>query len=99
MYDTVYAELDCPFCGKQYRYSPMTSQRAAQEMSEHKQWHIETREKHLRGEEEVFYMQDLWEKQEGFDDVDKWIDQLDSPDNIEAYRTRPHLGVEGCAYP
>lgn len=93
MYDTIYAELDCPFCGKQYRYSPMTSERAAQELREHKQWHIETREKHLRGEKEVFYMQDLWAEQEGFDDVDKWINQLDSLDNIEAHRTRPHLGL------
>jgi hypothetical protein len=24
MFDTVYAELDCPFCGRQYRYSPMS---------------------------------------------------------------------------
>lgn len=50
MFDIIYTELDCPFCGKQYRYSPLTSQQATQELRERKQWQIDTRKKYLRSE-------------------------------------------------
>jgi len=92
MFDTVYAELDCPFCGRQYRYSPMSWEEAEREVRQHKQWQVESRRDFLRGEKR-FYLQDFWAKQDGFDDVDAWIAQLDAPDKIEAHRTRRHLGL------
>ena len=61
MYDTVYAELDCPFCGRQYRYSPMSWEDAEREVKRHKEWQIKSREKFLRGEK-AFYLQDFWAK-------------------------------------
>ena len=93
MFDTVYAELDCPFCGKPYRHSPLSQTQAARELKEHKQWHLVAREKFLQGEKPAFYMEDFWAKQAGFEDVDAWIGQLDSPANIEAHRTRRFLGL------
>ena len=38
-------------------------------------------------------MQPGWARQDGFDDVDAWIAQLDVPVNIEEHSTRPHLGL------
>lgn len=40
MYDTVYAELDCPFCGRKYRHSPMSWEDAEREAKRHKEWEI-----------------------------------------------------------
>ncbi|MDI6768065.1 MAG: hypothetical protein QMD04_00135 [Anaerolineales bacterium] len=93
MFDTVYAELDCPFCGRQYRYSPMTWEDSEREVKQHKQWQVESRQRHLRGEKVLFSMQEHWAERDGFEDVDAWIAQLDTPDKIEAYRTRRHLGL------
>lgn len=93
MYDTVYAELDCPFCGRQYRHSPLTYEQAEKEVKEYKQRQIESRRKHLQNKKEILYMQDYWAKRDGFDDVDAWIEQLDTPDKIEAHRTRRYLGL------
>lgn len=92
MYDTVYAELSCPFCGRQYRYSPMSWEEAEREVKQHKEWQIESRQKFLRGEQ-TFYLQDFWSKRDGFDDIDAWIEQLDTPDKIEAHRTERSLGL------
>jgi hypothetical protein len=92
MYDTVYAQLDCPFCGRQYRYSPMSWEEAKREIKRHKQWQIESRQAFLRGEKR-FYLQDFWAKRDGFDDIDTWIDQLDTPDKIEAQRIERSLGL------
>jgi hypothetical protein len=92
MYDTVYAELDCPFCDRQYRYSPMSWEDAEREVKHHKEWQIESRQKFLHGEK-AFYLQDFWAKREGFDDIDTWIDELDTPDRIEAHRTERSLGL------
>ncbi|MDP3185973.1 MAG: hypothetical protein Q8M58_11930 [Anaerolineales bacterium] len=93
MFDTVYAELDCPFCGRQYRYTPMTWEDAESKMKQHKQWEVESRQRHLRGEKVLFSMQEYWAERDGFDDVDAWIAQLDTPDKIEAHRTRRQLGL------
>jgi hypothetical protein len=93
MFDTVYTELECPFCSRPYRYTPMAWEEAECEVKKHKQWALETRQKHLRGEEYPFSLQASWAKQDGFDDVDAWIAQLDAPEHIEAYRTRRHLGL------
>ena len=92
MYDTVYAELDCPFCGRKYRHSPMSWEDAEREAKRHKEWEIKSRQKFLRGEK-AFYLQDFWAKRDGFDDIDVWIAQLDSPDKIEAQRTARSLGL------
>ena len=35
----------------------------------------------------------MWARQDGFDDIDAWIAQLDSPEKIEAYRTNKTLGL------
>lgn len=93
MYDTVYAELDCPFCGRQYRYTPLTQAEAMKEIQEYKQQQMEARLRHLHNKKEVLYLQDHWAKQDGFDDIDAWIEQLDRSKNIEEYRTRPYLGL------
>lgn len=92
MYDTIYAELDCPFCGKQYRHTPLTQERAEKEVKEYKQRQIQSRQDRLRGEKKL-YLQNFWASRDGFDDVDAWIEQLASPDKIEAYRTERSLGL------
>lgn len=92
MFDTVYAELDCPFCGRQYRHTPLTQEQSEKEVREYKQRQIESRQAFLRGDKR-FYLQDFWATQEGFDDIDAWIEQLDTPDKIEAHRTRRSLGL------
>lgn len=92
MYDTIYTELNCPFCGRQYRHSPMSWEEAECEVKRHKQSQVESRQDFLRGEK-GFYLQDFWAKRDGFDDIDAWIEQLDTPDKIEAHRTRRHLGL------
>lgn len=92
MYDTVFAELDCSFCGRQYRFSPMTWEEAEREIKDYKRSQVESRQDFLRGDKR-FHLHDFWAKQEGFDDIDAWIDQLDTPDKIEAHRTRRHLGL------
>jgi uncharacterized Zn-finger protein len=94
MFDTVYAALDCPFCGRSYRHIPLSHEQAEREVRANKQWNVETRREFLRGSEPAFYMQAIWAKQDGFgDDVNAWIEQLDSSEHIEAYRTRRHLGL------
>lgn len=92
MFDTVYAELDCPFCGRQYRHSPMSWEAAERDIRRHKQLQIESRQSFLGGEKR-FHLQDYWAKRDGFDNIDAWIEQLDTPDRIEAYRTSRHLGL------
>ena len=92
MFDTVYAELDCPFCGRQYRHSPMSWEAAERDIRRHKQLQIESRQSFLGGEKR-FHLQDYWAKRDGFDNIDAWIEQLDTPDKIEAYRTSRHLGL------
>lgn len=92
MFDTVYAELDCPFCGRQYRHDPLTYEQAEKEVRESKQRQIQSRQDYLRGERR-FYLQDFWAKRDGFDDIDAWIEQLDTPDKIEAHRVEPSRGL------
>ena len=92
MYDTVYAELDCPFCGRQYRHTPLTQEQAEKEIRKYKQRQIETRQDFLR-DEKKFYLQEFWAKRDGFEDIDAWIEQLDTLDKIEAHRTERSLGL------
>lgn len=93
MFDIVYAELDCPFCGKAYRHTPLSYAQAARDIKEHKQHQVDSRQKFLQGEDQILYMQDFWAEQNGFENVEAWLEQLDSPQNIEAYRMRHHLGL------
>lgn len=93
MFDTIYAELDCPFCGRKYRHAPLSQEQATQDIKEHKQQQVDSRQKYLQGEDQRLYLQDLWAKQAGFEELDVWINQLDAPENIETYRTRRHLGL------
>jgi hypothetical protein len=93
MYDTVDAELDCPFCWRQYRYTPLTQAEAMMEIQEYKQQQMEVRHRYLHHKKDVLYMQDYWANRDGFDEIDAWIEQLDTAENIEQYRTRPYLGL------
>ncbi|MEA3350024.1 MAG: hypothetical protein U9Q82_05330 [Chloroflexota bacterium] len=94
MYDTIYAELDCPFCGKQYCYTPLTWEEAERDVKEYQQHQLNYRQADEAVEKPLLLgMQPVWAKQDGFDDVDVWITQLDAPENIEAHRSRPHLGL------
>jgi len=93
MYDTVYAELDCPFCGRQYRYQPKSWEEAEKEVKENKQYQLETRQKIIHGEHPLLAPQELWASMDDYSDVDAWIAQLDSVENIEKYRTQPTLGL------
>jgi len=93
MFDTIYAELDCPFCGNSFRYSPLTWDEAKAEIERKKQSHLQIREKALRKENVHFQFLEMWAEQDGFSDVDAWIEQLDSPEHIEAHRTHKYLGL------
>lgn len=92
MFDTVYAELDCPFCGRQSRHAPLTQEQAEKEVREYKQRQVESRQGFLRREKR-FHLQDYWAKRDGFDDIDAWVEQLDTPDKIEVHRTQRSLGL------
>ncbi len=92
MYDTVYIELDCPFCGRQYRHTPLTQGQAEKEIRKYKQRQIETRQDFLH-DEKKFYLQEFWAKRDGFDNIEAWIEQLDMSDKTEAHRTECTLGL------
>ena len=94
VYDTVYAELDCPFCGRKYRYTPMRWGKAERKARENKQCQLKYYQKSQTGKRPLMSsLQSLWARMDGFEDVDEWISQLDSDENIEAQRTSPHLGL------
>jgi hypothetical protein len=92
MFDTIYAELDCPFCGRQYCHAPLTHEQAEKEVKEYKQRQIQSRQDYLRGERK-FCFQDFWAKRDGFDDTDAWVEHLDSPDEIQAHRMQLSRGL------
>ena len=93
MFDTVYAELDCPFCGRRYHYQPMSWEEAEKKVKKNIQRQFETRQKILQGERPLLVSQELWASFDDFTDVDAWIAQLDSLENIEKYRTERNLGL------
>jgi hypothetical protein len=93
MFDTVYAELDCPFCGKQFRYTPMTWDDALQEIAETKRWKLKVWEKEHQEGKSKFGFLAMWAEQAGFSDIEAWIAQLDAPEHVEAHRTRRYLGL------
>jgi len=74
MYDTVYAEMECPFCGQEYRYTPMSWNEAEQKARDNKRWQLKIRQKNQREEISLMSsMQSLWASMSGFKDVDAWI--------------------------
>ena len=41
MFDTIYAELICPFCGRKYLHTPLSWEQAKQECEEYKEREME----------------------------------------------------------
>jgi hypothetical protein len=103
MFDTVYAELDCPFCGRQYRHTPLSWEQAMQECKEIKERELEhTRSLDHPFDEFLRHTQVFRARADGFvirekeheqEDIDAWIEQLDSPESIERWRGRKELGL------
>jgi len=93
MFDTVYVALECPFCGREFLYTPLSYKQAEQEIKKTKQDQIEMRQKFLQGKKQALQLQEIWVRQDGFDDVEVWIDQLDAPARIKAHWTHPSLGI------
>ncbi len=103
MFDTIYADLDCPFCGRQFRHMPLSWEQAQQDCRERKEREL----KHMRTSyhpfDDVFqHIQIFRARADGFtiregeheqEDILIWIEQLDSPENIERWRTRKELGL------
>jgi hypothetical protein len=103
MFDTLYGELDCPFCGRQYRHTPISWEQAERECREQKEGelkHMQPSDHPLdeflrhtqvfRAREDGFTVRESEQEQE---DILAWIEQLDSPENIERWRTRKELGL------
>jgi DNA-binding XRE family transcriptional regulator len=103
MFDTIYAELVCPFCGRQYRHTPLSWEQAKRECEERKareQKHTQPPDN--RWDELFRHTQGLRARLDGYpvregkyerEDILAWIEQLDSPENIERWRTRKELGL------
>lgn len=103
MFDTIYAELDCPFCGWQYRHTPLSWEQAKRECEEWKERELKhTQPSENRWDEFFRHTQAMRARANGYtvregayerEDILAWIEQLDSPENIERWRTRKELGL------
>jgi len=103
MFDTIYAELDCPFCGQQYRHTPLSGEQAKRECEEWKERELKhTQPSENRWDEFFQHTQAMRAGADGYtvregeyeqEDILAWIKQLDSPENIERWRTRKELGL------
>ena len=103
MFDTIYAELICPFCGRQYRHTPLSLEQAKRECEEHKERELNHTQPSDNPWDEIFrHTQVFRARADGFtlregelerEDIVTWIEQLDSPENIERLRTRKELGL------
>lgn len=103
MFDTIYAELICPFCGRQYRHTPLSWEQAKRECEEWKERELKhTQPSENRWDEFFRHTQAMRARAEGFpvregeyerEDILSWVEQLDSPENIEHWRTRKELGL------
>ena len=103
MFDTIYAELVCPFCGRQYRHTPLSWEQAKRECEEWKERELKhTQPSEDRWDEFFRHTQAMRARADGFalregeyerEDILEWIEQLDSPENIERWRTRKELGL------
>jgi DNA-binding XRE family transcriptional regulator len=103
MYDTIYAELVCPFCGRQYRHTPLSWEQAKRECEERKEGELKYSQPPDNPWDELFrHTQAMRARADGFalregeyerENILEWIEQLDSPENIEHWRTRKELGL------
>lgn len=103
MFDTIYAELDCPFCGRQYRHTPLSREQAERECEEWEARELEhTRPLQGAWDDFIRHTQIFRARVDGFivregeqeqQDILAWIEQLDSPENIERWRTRKEPGL------
>jgi hypothetical protein len=103
MFDTVYAELECPFCGRQYCHTPISWELAERDCKEQKENELKHGQVSDHPFDEFFrHTQIIRARSHGFvvrdgelkqEDILAWIQQLDSPENIERWRTRKELGL------
>jgi DNA-binding XRE family transcriptional regulator len=103
MFDTINAELICTFCGRQYRHTPLSWEQAKSECEEHKERELKHTQPSDNPWDELFrHTQAMRARADGFtlregkheqEDILTWIEQLDSPENIERWRTRKELGL------
>ncbi|GAP06015.1 predicted transcriptional regulators [Anaerolinea thermolimosa] len=103
MFDTIYAELVCPFCGWQYRHTPLSWEQAKRERGEWKERELKhTQPSENRWGEFFRHSQAMRARADGYpvregryerEDILAWIEQLDSPENIERWRMRKELGL------
>lgn len=103
MFDTIYAELICPFCGRQYRHTPLSWEQAKRECEERKEGELKYAQPPDNPWDELFrHTQAMCARADGYpvregkyeqEDILAWIEQLDSPENIERWRTRKELGL------
>ena len=103
MFDTIYAELVCPFCGRQYRHTPLSWEQAKRECKDWKERELKyTQPSEDRWDEFFRHTQAMRARADGFalregeyerEDILEWIEQLDLPENIEGWRTRKELGL------
>jgi len=103
MFDTIYAELVYPFCGCQYLHSPLSWEQAKRECEERKEGELKYTQPPDNPWDELFrHTQAMRARADGFtlgegmheqEDILAWIEQLDSPENLERWRTRKELGL------
>lgn len=103
MFDTIYAELICPFCGRQYRHTPLSWEQAKRECEEWKERELKHMQPPDNPWDELFrHTQAIRARADGFtlregeheqEDILAWIEQLDSPVNIERWRMRKEFGL------
>ncbi len=103
MFDTIYAELICPFCSRQYRHTPLSWEQAKRECEEWKERELKYVQPPDNPWDELFrHTQAMRARADGYpvregkyeqEDILTWIEQLDSPENIERWRTRKELGL------
>jgi DNA-binding XRE family transcriptional regulator len=95
--------VDCPFCGQQYRHTPLSWELAKHECEEWKERELKhTQPSENRWDEFFQHTQAMRARADGYtvregeyeqEDILAWIEQLDSPENIERWRTRKELGL------
>jgi len=103
MFDTIYAKLDCPFCGRQYRHTPLSLEQAKRECEEWKERELKhTQPSENRWDEFFRHTQAMRARADGYtvregehekEDILAWVEQLDSSEKIERWRTRKELGL------
>jgi uncharacterized protein (DUF433 family) len=103
MFDTIYAELVCPFCGWQYRHTPLSWEQAKRECEERKEGELKYAQPPDNPWDQLIrHTQALQARADGYtveegkheqEDILAWNEQLDSPKNIERWRTCKELGL------